>query len=292
MEKVIITCSVTGSFAHQDRGDQFAVPTTLEQIADAAFGAYQSGAAVIHVHGPARADQGGGTRLDEEASRKMNLLIRERCGDAILQFGLAGIPLEQRRTLIENPEGRPDMMSVCLTEHDYNFDGLELNFMHPRAEIEEYARLCKAHGVKPEFEVFHLGALYNLEWLEKKGLVEKPYWLSLFFSPKGGVWTPPTVDEVSHRVRYLPPGVVFQACAWAGMRGTADASAQARVLTTCMLLGGHVRVGLEDHERCWWNGQPARSNAELVARIARIANELGRSVATAAEARAMMGLPH
>lgn len=292
MSKVIITCCCNDPLGRRGSHTEYsypAVPKTVEQIVDSVYESYKAGASVVHLHPLVKYTERDTPSIDVESWTNLVKPIREKCKGMVVQFGVAGANIEDRIRVLESSE-KPDMMSVCLTEHDYNFDnGVELNIMHPRAELEEYVKICSKYQVKPELEVFHLGALFNLKWLEAKGLSMKPHWLTLFFGAKGGIWTPPTADEVLHRIRNLPEGVLFQSSLWGGVRGTASPSTQTSLLTLTMLNGGHVRLGTEDNPY-FLDDQPAQSNAQIVGRIATVAREIGRGVATPEETRKMMGL--
>lgn len=288
MDKLIITCAGNERVYYQDFPG---VPKGAEGIAESMRAAYEEGAAVAHLHGP----HGGllgkqmAPFLDAEDWRIETRMVMDR-SPVIIQHGVAAAPFEQRVKKMQLGAEKPEMISVCLTGHDYHRDGRDYYIGHVRDEIVEYAKACRQYGVKPEFEVFHLGAIWNVEWLIEKGLVDPPYWLTLFIGVRGGVWTPPTVEEVLHRVRNLPKGSIWQLAVWGGPRGTATCSVQTSLLTLAIMLGGHVRLGIEDNPY-YTDGVPAQSNAQQVARIARIAADLGREVATPDEARRLIGLP-
>lgn len=259
--KLIITVTANPSWIYPKTKNH---PTTPKEIADEIYECYRAGASIAHIHAP-------GTQV--ETMRR----IRDKC-DVIVQVGLSGDPLEKRRPILE---ARPDMLSIILTHHDEQFTGESFNILHMKPELEEYSRLCLKLGVKPEFEVWHTGAVWNLRYLEKKRLVEKPYFLSIFFGWPGGSWSPPTVDELEHRVRYLPKGSLYTT-------SVMDIK-QRELLRATIRMGGHVRVGTEDYP-FREDGTLARNNAELVAEIARFSRGIGREVATPEEARRQIGM--
>jgi len=117
------------------------------------------------------------------------------------------------------------------------------------------------------------------------GVTPKPYWLELLFGTPGGTWSPPTVEEIGHRIDQLPPDSVYAVAA----RGTAGPLGQTRMLTFVIIKGGHVRLGAQDMAY-YTDGVPAKSSAQLVERIVRIATELGREIATPDDARRILGL--
>ena len=261
-EKVIVTVTPNPSWIHPEVKSY---PKTPDEIADCVERCWKAGASIAHIHAPGK---------QVETIRK----IRERC-DIIVQVGLSGEPLEARVPILKV---KPDMMSIILTHHDEQFAKEAFNILHTKSELEEYSKLCRKYGVKPEFEVWHLGALWNLEYLEKKGLVSKPYFLSVFFGWPGGSWTPPTPDELMHRVKYLPKGSLYTT--------SVMGEGQLELLAMTILMGGHVRVGTEDNPFLH-DSRPVKDNSELVGHIAALSSTLGREVADVREARKMIGLP-
>ena len=119
----------------------------------------------------------------------------------------------------------------------------------------------------------------------KQGLIAKPYGLELLFGTPGGTWAPPTIEEINLRINSLPADSIYSVTA----RGTAGPVGQTRMLTFVIIKGGHVRLGTQDIQY-YADGVPAKSNAELVERIARIATELGREIATPDDTRKILDL--
>lgn len=259
--KLIITVTANPSWIYPETKNY---PNSPEEIAEEVQACCKAGASIAHIHAPGK---------QIETMRR----IRDKC-DVIVQVGLSGEPLESRRPILE---ARPDMMSIILTHHDEEFTNESFNALHLKPELEEYCRLCMKFGVKPEFEVWHTGAVWNLRHLEKMRLVDKPYFLSIFFGWPGGSWSPPTVDELEHRVKHLPEGSLYTS--------SVMDRAQGELLRATIRMGGHVRVGTEDYPFLA-DGTPARDNAELVAEIARVCRENGREVATPEEARRRVGI--
>ena len=108
-----------------------------------------------------------------------------------------------------------------------------------REELEEYAKLSAEYGVKLEFETWHTGGIWNLEYLIGKKLIEPPYFTSLFFGWPGGSWSPPTVEEYSYRRRYLPEGSLATV--------SIMDERQVDILAATIVAGDHIRVGTEDY---------------------------------------------
>jgi 3-keto-5-aminohexanoate cleavage enzyme len=260
-QKLIITVTPNPSWIYPETKNH---PTTPDEIADCVYDCYKAGASIAHLHAPGK---------QIETSKK----IRDKC-DIIIQFGLSGEPLEKRRALFE---GHPDMISIILTHHDEQFTNESFNILHEKGELEEYERLCLKYNVKPEFEVWHLGAIWNLIYLQKKGLVKAPYFLTNFFGWPGGSWSPPTAEEFFHRIRYMPPGSIYST--------SVMNSNQTELLLLAIVNGGHVRVGTEDYPFLS-SDTLAENNCALVSKIAKLAREAGREIASAKEAREIIGI--
>ena len=146
-------------------------------------------------------------------------------------------------------------------------------------QIAHFAAQMKARGIKPELETYHPGCGWVIRDLIAQGLIEPPYWVQTVMGYQTSSW--PTVDNVVNMVREFPEGSVWL-CSGIGPH-------QLPMTTLATLMGGHVRVGLEDNIY-YRRGEKVRSNRQLVERAVRIAHELNREVATPAQAREMLGL--
>ena len=264
--KLIITVTVAPSWIYPKARSW---PATPEEYAEEVFQAYEAGASIAHVHGK--------DKWSREFYQKTFDLIRDKC-DIIFQMGLSGLTLEQRMELLEI---KPEMLSIILNHHDEYFPEMKLRLFHTQEELVEYAQLCRKLRIKPEFEQWHQGSNWNLRFLIEKGLLDKPYFLSMFFGWPGGAWTPPTIEEVMYRFKSVPEGSMCTV-------STMDHE-QTQVATMAILLGGNVRVGYEDNPY-YTPGVLAKNTSELVSRIKRIGKELGRESAYRSEARKIIGL--
>lgn len=270
MERLIITAALTG--AEVTREQQPALPVTPDEIAAAAEACVQAGASIVHLH--ARRPDGIPTQ-DKEVYREIITAIRARC-DVIVQVSTGGAvgmtPAERLAPLTLAPE------MATLSMGSVNFGG-EVFLNHP-ADMEVFARAMQGHGVKPELEIFDSGMLSTADrWLQK-GLLESPVHVNLVLGVPGAMaGTPESLmflrSQLPNRVTWTVAGI---------------GPAQLPLGVMAILLGGHVRVGFEDNI-FFRKGELATSNAELVARIARISREMERPVTTPAEARAILGLP-
>lgn len=292
MDKLIITVGCDSSVSYPSN-PHCPKPTRENTglIADEYIRCVDAGAAISHLHGVRKLEaeiQEDGrklSRLDIEGWGEITDAIRSH-RDTIIQYGIAGARLEDRVPLLDLG---PEMMSVAFNSHDEYFQpdpavpANAIYSLHPLEELRRYARLLPEHGVKPEIEVFHSGAVWNLRKIHSEGLLDEPAWATIFIDWEGGSWTPPTEAAVLYMTGLLPDFVGYNV-------SVMSPTAQWRLLSLVIGLGGHVRVGAEDNPYVE-PGELADSNARLVEKIVRIAGELGREIATPDEARAIIGLP-
>jgi len=238
-------------------------PKTPEAIAAEAGRCREKGAAVFHIHGEGQWPQ----------------VIKgiRAAGDIVIQCGMSSLTSMERIDVYEN---KSDMISIILNHHDEAFAEVDCNELHTKEELIDYAQTCAKYGVRPEFEVWHTGSIWNLNYLIGKGVLEKPYITTLFFGWPGGTWSPPTVEEYLYRRRYMPEG--------SAMTVSIMHEDQMKILTAAIMHGDNVRVGTEDlpYDR---QGKVSATH-ELVEEIAAISRRLGRAVATPDEARKMLGI--
>ena len=288
---VIITCAVTG--AGDTVGRHPAIPITPEQIAKAALEAAEAGAAVVHCH-VRDPETGKGTRgvdlyrevVERIRARNTEIIINLTAGmggdvevgegEQPMQWGpgtdLVG-PVER---LAHVAELRPEICTLdCGT---LNFgDGHTIVVQTP-AQLREQARLIKSYGVKPEMEIFDSGNLWFAKQLCAEGLVNDP---PLFQLCLGIPWgAPVNTQTMAYQVGELPKHAV-----WAGF---GIGRMEFPMVAQAVLLGGHVRVGLEDN--LWLEKGVHASNATLVEKAVRIITLLGSKTASPDEARKILGL--
>lgn len=300
MSKILITCAVTGSI-HTPSMSPY-LPVTAEQITEQALAAAEAGAAILHLHARDPADG----RPSARADHFMAFLARIfRATDAVLNLttgGSATMTLDDR---LEGPmRAAPEMCSLNMgtmnfalypaaeriTEwaHDWEEPFLrnsdDLVFKNtPRDIARILTEMGRERGARFEFECYDLSHLYMLRHFVDRGLVQAPLFIQFVFGVLGGMGTDP--ENLTHMKliadRLFGADYMFSVLA-AGRH-------QIPLATMAATMGGHVRVGLEDSLMIA-RGQLAKSNAEQVARIRRIVEDLGREVATPAQARAMLGL--
>ncbi|BAD39049.1 BKACE family enzyme [Symbiobacterium thermophilum] len=268
MEKLIITVALNGAEVTREQNPH--IPFTPEEIAEDAARCRAAGAAMVHVHG--RLPDGTPTQ-DAAVYKEILEAIRART-DVIVQVstgGAVGMTAEERLAPVTL---RPEMAS--LTTGTVNF-GSDV-FFNPPDLIETFARTMRQYGVVPEIEAFDVGHIDNALALVKKGILDLPLHFDFVMGVPGGIAG--TIRNLLHMAESLPPG-----CTWsvAGI-----GRAQLPLATAAILLGGHVRVGLEDN--IYYARGVKATNLMLVERIVRLANELGREVATPDEARRILGI--
>ena len=262
MDKLIITNCAADTSMHPGVPQRLNDSTVLGAEVKAAW---RAGASIVHIHAPPD---------DFKAWTNHTAAIRSRC-DILVQYGISTQNVEQRRAVIKN---KPEMISVALGAHNLVFIGRDMQMLHPRKELAELMRLCRDNSVKPEFEVTCLGDVWLLEDLIGQGLVDPPYMVTPFFGRPGGTWSPPTMAEFIHRIAGLPKESVYAT--------SVTGPSHLLLESMAVMSGGHVRVGTEDEP--YLRPGVLGGNADHVARIARIAMEFGRAVASVAEARVML----
>jgi 3-keto-5-aminohexanoate cleavage enzyme len=271
-QPVIISAALTGSWP--TKADNPAVPITEEEIAEAAVAAHEAGAAVVHLH--VRNEQGKVT-CDPDRYAKVRDLIRATGSDVVINMstgGGAGQTTDEQR--MEPVSLKPEIASFDCGSCNFG----KTVFINSPSFLDELARRMNEHGVLPEIECFEPGHVANAIRLIDEGKLRPPHWFQVVLNVRGG--SPGTVKQLLNMVEMLPAGALWSVCA--------IGRAQLPINVAAMAMGGHVRTGLEDNIY-YHKGQLAESNAQLVARLVRIAGEIGRPVATSAQAREMLGLP-
>ena len=297
-EKVIISCAVTGSIHTPSMSPH--LPVTPQQIADSAIGAAKAGAAILHLH--ARNPETGRPSSAPEVYRQFLPIIRDGC-DGIINIttgGGLGMTLDERLAAAKWAE--PEIASMNMGSLNFNISGAGARIREFKNDWEQpYLEMTKdfilsntftqiergmtelgALGTRFEFECYNVGHLYNLAHFADRGIVKPPYFVQAIFGILGGIG--PEHENLMH------------------MKSTADrlfgndyylsvlaaGRHQLPFVTMGAIMGGNVRVGLEDNLYLG-KGQLASSNADQVAKIRRILEELSLEVATPDDARRMLG---
>jgi 3-keto-5-aminohexanoate cleavage enzyme len=255
--------------------DNPALPVTITEQVESTHAAYEAGAALVHVH-VRNADESPSS--DPEKFAAFQEGIRRHCPDIIVQFstGGRGRALEQRGSMLHL---RPDMAS--LATGSVNFPTIV--YENPPDFVAALATTMRDLSIKPEIEVFDLAMLYNTAELVAQGLIVPPPHVQFVFGVKNALPARRDILEFEvAKLRELLPGATWTA---AGI-----GRHQFEVAGWALEMGGHCRAGLEDNIRLD-RTTLAPSNAALVAKIVSLAAAYGRPVATARQARRMLGLP-
>lgn len=270
MEKLIITCAITGAELTKEKCP--ILPVTADEQAKAAKDCVAAGASVIHLH--VRDDKGQPSQELAHFKRATDA-IRKACSlQPVIQFSTGGAVGEKIERRIAPLSLRPEMASFNLGTINFGED----IFVNTFADMRGLAAGFKEHKVIPEFETYEVGHLDTLKKWIKEGLVSPPYHTQFVLGVPGAMGG--DVAGLVYLVSQLPPNSSW---AVAGI-----GRFELPLAVHALLMGGHVRVGLEDNIY-YSKGRPTTSNAELVERIVRIAKEVGREIATPEEARKMLG---
>ena len=269
---LIITVALTGSRIGKHQTPR--IPVTPDEIARSGIEAWRAGASVVHVH-VRDASTGLGTQ-DVTVFREVVDRLRAET-DAILCLTTSGIPgrnlsIEERLAPLAL---RPEMVS---------FDAGSINteagvFLNQTDFLDAATAAAREHGVKLELECFDTGMIVTALRYHEQGLIPGPLHFQFLFGSKFGM--PATTRALANAVDMIPGDATWSVIG--------IGRAQLQMTMMAMPIGGHVRVGLEDNIY-YCRGELATGNAQLVERVARLAAELGRPVATPAEARRQLGL--
>jgi uncharacterized protein (DUF849 family) len=301
-EKLIITAAITGSdtaFPSQTS----AIPITPDEIAEATYQAYKAGAAIVHIHvrDPVTGEPSGDIELWRETLQK----IRAKAPDVVIcqtTGGALGMSTQDRLAVIK--EFKPELASFTtesvstnlLTmkdqyewKHEWEKKLIDLSyktsFENTFENMELFGRTMKENGTKPECEFFGSSGLYNARFLVRQGIVEEPIHMQFILGSLGGTggyaWEVTNFHTTALRLfgtdnfTWSVVGVGYPE--------------EFELAAIAISMGGHVRVGIEDSIYVR-SGQLAKSSAELVEQIVKIAEIFGREIATPTDARRIMGL--
>ena len=301
MEKLIVTAAITGGASPAGNP---AKPKNPEEMVKATLECYDAGASVVHIH--AINPETSEPEQKAEWFEKAIVPIKESC-DIIVNVTTGGCvkrvdgdwlyrkqpaeSVEGRISIIpklsKTPESKPDLASfnagspvIDIYNHAKKDFLLKFVMVHSFPDMISMADIMRENGVKPEIECYDVGMINNAKFLAELGHMETPLYFQLVLGVLGQI--PATVDNLIHMVRCIPDGSPWSVCA-TGLN-------EWPMTTMGIIMGGHVRVGLEDNIYLS-KGVMARNNAELVEKIVGIAKELGREIASPEEARELLHLP-
>ena len=297
--KTIITCAVTGAI-HTPSMSEY-LPVSASEIAEAAVGAAEAGAAIVHLH--ARDPRDGRPDQTPEGFEPFLRVIKQR-SDCVVNITTGGAPtmtIEER--VRPAATWKPEVASLNMGSMNFGlfpmlarFDGQlkhqwerdylanrDIVFRNTFGDIEHILTTLGANGTRFEFECYDTAHLYNLKYFFDAGIVKGPLFIQTVFGLMGGIGAHP--DDVMHMKR-TADRLFGDNYRWSVLGAGKN---QMAIAAMSAAMGGHVRVGLEDS---LWNGpgQLAKSNAEQVARARQIIEGLGLEVASPDEAREILAL--
>ena len=242
-----------------------------ERIADEVVRAHAAGANIAHLH---VWDESGRPTTELSAFRRTLDLIREKC-DIIIEGstgGLSGLTPAERSVSLQT-----EIEMASLNPGSVNYD--QGVYVNSPSDIRFWAEDMKRRQIKPNMAIFEVGMISNALELASVGLADPPFHFTFVLGQSGAL--PATVRNLMFLSETVPEGSIWCVAGHSGH--------DLRMSVLAMNMGGHVRAGFEDNPFSR-PGELAESNARLIDRLVRIAHELGREVATPAEARAMLGL--
>jgi 3-keto-5-aminohexanoate cleavage enzyme len=288
--KVIVTVAPTGGMANKKMNPN--LPTQPQEIADDTYRCYNAGASVVAVHARRSDDE---ATCDPAIYSHINRLIRDKCdiilnnstggginGDMVreLDNGLWEIQWEER---LKGMQG--DGVEMCTLDAQTviaSFNGKEILVATPPSRIRQIAEMMRERGIKPEWEVFGLADIVqDVQRAINEGLDDAPHFINIVIGANAFQGALPyTPRLLQTMVDHLPRNTVFNV--------SAIGAAQLPAAMNSLLLGGHVRVGLEDN--LYYKQGELATNVQLVERLVRLVREMGYEPATPAEAREIIGL--
>jgi uncharacterized protein (DUF849 family) len=303
MEKLIITAALTGNITLPTQTPY--LPLTPQQIIDEAVKAANAGAASVHIHG--RDPKTARPTTEPAVYREIATGIKARSNVivCVTTGGTADMTPAQRAQVV--PALKPElatfnMGSINFSIHpiaerykdaDYKFPWekefavgtKDFIFRNTFGDIEKLCQMMEENHTKPEFEIYDVGHLYNLNFLIRKNIIKLPIWLQFVTGILGGIGS--ALEDMMYLKQTADRLIGANNYVWSVIG--AGYPAELNLATLAIMMGGHARVGFEDNifieKRVL-----AKSNAELVEKVVRIARELGREIATPDEARKILGL--
>jgi len=301
MEKLIITAALTGGVTLPAQTPY--LPITPEQIAEDAYKSREAGAAIVHIH--ARDPKTGKPTGNPEIFREILTHVKKRCDAIICVTTGGGLGMSREDRVRAVPTFRPELSSLNMGsmnfsihpvvrkirefrydwEEAYAIGSKDAVFRNTFEDLEYILKTMKENDVKPELEIYDAGHLYNAAWLIRDGVLKPPIHMQFVTGVLGGIGS--EAEDIVYLKNTADRLIGAQNYTWSVIGVGYPWQFYVGSLSTIM--GGHVRVGLEDNiyvER----GVLAKSSGDLVAKMVRIAGELGREIATPNDARKILGL--
>lgn len=299
-QKVIITAAITGAATFPSQSEY--LPITPEEIITESLRAYEAGAAIVHIH--ARDPKTGHPSSDAGIFGEILSGIKAKCDVVIGTTTGGGVGMTPSERLSVVTTFKPELASFNLGSmnfglfpiaesiNNYRFDWeksyiegtKDFVFKNTFADLEYFCQEMERVGTKPEGEIYDVGHLYNVRYLTKRNFWKMPIHFQYVMGVLGGI------SGTAQNLMFLKNTAdqLFERNYTWSVIGTGY-PAEFDLGTLAVLLGGHVRVGMEDNLRLDWNN-PVKSNGELVDKMVRIIRSLDREIAAPDEARKILGL--
>jgi 3-keto-5-aminohexanoate cleavage enzyme len=276
VRKVIVTVALTGGQHGKEVNPN--LPEQPDEIAEDAYRCWQGGAAIAHIH--AR-DKSGKAASDADIYREIKKQVRKKGCEIIVAFTTGGGPHLRNEERMQSIYAEPEICSLnmgTLVRPGWKENNV---FLNPPELLEEWSGLAKQMGIKPELEIYNHSMFVDVQNLIEKGLIEKPYFINLVLGMKRQGSLPADIKPLVSMIDFVPKDSIFNV--------TIVGRMQFALTTAGIAMGGNIRIGLEDNV-FYFKGVLA-TNEQLVARAVRLIKEMGFEVASADEARKMLGLP-
>jgi uncharacterized protein (DUF849 family) len=258
---IIITAALTGVLATREQCP--AIPYTAVEIAEEGRRAVEAGATILHIH--ARQNDGR-PAFDVESYRKIDLEVRKRCPDVIINYSAGAIGISKEERIAHIPVLKPDLTALNMVSLNYAIYSPKTKtfyhdhvFTNPFKDISFYLEKMNEAGTRPEMECFDTGHINNSRPLIDLGLLKPPYQFSFIMGVLGGI--PATTQNLVHQASQLPPHSFWQVIG-IGRK-------QWPLVGAAITMGGNIRVGLEDNFYLP-NGEMTHSNGECVENAAQL----------------------
>ena len=303
MEKLIITAALTGAVTMPVQTPY--LPLSPEEVANEAIRAAEAGAASVHIH--ARSPKDGSPSAELEVFREIITRIKERTNVVICITTGGSLTATREERIRVVPAFKPELASFNMGSMNFSIHPIaeryedkdykypwekgfvemtkDVIFRNTFADLEYFLQTLLDNDTKPECEAYDVGHLYNINYLVKKGLIKPPLWMQFVTGILGGIGA--ALEDIMYMKHTADRLFGAQNYDWSVI--AAGYPDEFKAATLAIMMGGHVRVGLEDNIFVK-KGVLAKSNAELVEKVVRIAREFDREIATPDEVRAYLGL--
>ncbi|MGM9607127.1 MAG: 3-keto-5-aminohexanoate cleavage protein [Oscillospiraceae bacterium] len=275
----ILSVAITGGMHSKNANPN--LPESIDEQVQQVYDAYNAGAVMVHIHARRR-DALSEMSFDTNDYMEINARVRKKCPDIIINNTFVGARMFYKDKAADqlwqvSAPARPEVASLDICRNLYDFMP-DIVYAQTLGDCRSNIEMLDKYGCKPEVECFDLGDIQFLNKMIQYGMLKAPYWVQMIFNSSG---ITPCLETLMMAEKLLPADAMM------GIIGIG--AVQTPLAAASMILGHHVRTGLEDNVY-YSKGVLAESNAQLVERTVRIARDLGRPLATPAQAREMMGL--